>query len=135
MAAAVTSGVIALLVEQNHRTSAAALTPNLVKAMLQFSALPIAGETGPCAAGTLNAAGALELAASVDMATSVGEWSARQVVMPVTTIAGEPYVWSQTVIWGTTIIWGTSVYVNEPGWSPAAVWGETVIWGTVAPKR
>jgi serine protease AprX len=129
MAAAVTSGLVALLVEQNRHTSTTPLTANLVKAILQFSALSVPGDAFTRGTGALNGAGALELVGSVDMATSIGEWSSDKVVLPITTIDGEDYVWGQTVIWGTTVIWGNAVYVNEPAWSASTVWGTTVIWG------
>jgi serine protease AprX len=130
MAAAVTSGVVALLIEEHRRNASDTLTPNLVKAILQFSALPLPGDAAASGAGALNAAGALELAGSRGPTGPAGEWAARLVVPPFTAIAGTQYVWGQTVIWGTTVIWGNAVYVNEPAWSSSAVWGQTVIWGT-----
>ena len=43
MAAAVTSGAIALMLERQYELSREYLTPNAVKALLQFTALPIPG--------------------------------------------------------------------------------------------
>ena len=130
MAAAVTSGVVSLLIEEHRGNTSETLTPNLVKAILQFSALPVNGDAAASGAGALNAAGALELAASRGPAGAAGEWATRLVVPPFTAIGGTQYVWGQTVIWGTTVIWGNAVYVDEPAWSSSAVWGQTVIWGT-----
>lgn len=130
MAAAVTSGVVCLLIEEHRRNTSETLTSNLVKAILQFSALPVPGDAAASGAGALNAAGALELASARGPAGAGGGWTARLVVPPFTAIAGTQHVWGQTIIWGTTVIWGTAVYVDEPAWSASAVWGQTVIWGS-----
>ena len=50
MATAVTSGVVALILQQHNQSGyhrQAALTPNLVKAMLQYSAIRLAGAESP----------------------------------------------------------------------------------------
>jgi len=70
MAAAVASGTVALLLEANRSAhpNAPALTPNAVKAILQYSSLRIRDAAGvdyddlSQGAGSLNAAGALDLA-------------------------------------------------------------------------
>ena len=41
MAAAVTSGVVALMIDANRETHDAPLTPNTVKAILEYTALPM----------------------------------------------------------------------------------------------
>jgi hypothetical protein len=41
MAAAVTSGVVALMVEANDKHYKTPLTPNTVKAILEYTALPL----------------------------------------------------------------------------------------------
>ena len=41
MAAAVTSGVVALMVQANRETHEVALSPNAVKAILEYTALPL----------------------------------------------------------------------------------------------
>ena len=106
------------------------LTPNRIKAVLQYTALAIPGDAAAGGAGALNAAGALELASSLGSTHAREEWRARLVAPPFTAIGGQHYAWGQTVIWGTMVISGTSVYVDQPAWAPAAVWGQTVIWGT-----
>src|SRR5690242_5738874 len=65
MSAAVTSGVVALMIEASRSTNASklALPPNAIKAILQHTAVPIAGvDELTQGAGSLNAAGAIELA-------------------------------------------------------------------------
>ena len=129
MAAAVTSGVVSLLIEEHRRNTSDTLTANLVKAILQFSALAVPGDAGASGAGGLNAAGALELAGSLGPAHSAGEWTAsggaaihrdRRRAIRLGTDGDL----------GTTVIWGSAVYVNEPAWAAGAAWGETVIWGS-----
>ena len=44
MAAAVTSGVVALMVEANREPTRSPLTPNAVKAILEYTALPLRGQ-------------------------------------------------------------------------------------------
>ncbi|MEO7274360.1 MAG: S8 family serine peptidase [Vicinamibacterales bacterium] len=136
MATAVTSGVVALLIEQHRRTAPTAppLTPNEVKAILQFTALPVTGSDALTqGAGALNATGALALVAAL---TGDADANLRTTgtVPPVTTIGSEVYVWNQAVIWGTTVVWGTTVYANEAAWGAQAVWGSTVVWGTGWPS-
>jgi serine protease AprX len=74
MAAAVTSGVVALVLEANETAvngSQAALTPNAVKAVLQYTALTMRDASGVVydrmtqGAGALNADGALQLARAI----------------------------------------------------------------------
>jgi len=74
MAAAVTSGVIATMIEANRnltRTSTNDLSPNTVKAILQFTSVDIrdggiAYDELTQGAGAINAHGALQVASRVD---------------------------------------------------------------------
>src|SRR5262249_52513665 len=70
MAAAVTSGVVALILEahgQNGFNRQNALTPNLVKGILEYSAIDIEGADFLTeGAGEINAAGAIALASRID---------------------------------------------------------------------
>ena len=66
MSSAVTSGVVALMIEASRSTNSAriALPPNAIKAILQHTAVPLAGiDELTQGAGSLNAAGAVALAA------------------------------------------------------------------------
>jgi serine protease AprX len=132
MATAVTTGVVALLIEQRRRVAPTLprLTPNDVKAILQFTALPVNGSDALTqGAGALNATGALALVAALT-GTTDASLRATSMVTPVTTIGSETYVWNQTVVWGNTVVWGTTVYANEPAWGSQTIWGSTVVWGT-----
>ena len=89
MAAAVTSGVVALMVQANHEAHAAPLTPNAVKAILEYTALPLtAADPLTQGAGGLNGAGAVLLAEKIDPEQAVGEWWLTEPVLPITTIGG-----------------------------------------------
>lgn len=137
MATAVTSGVVALMVEANRRDSGAAapLAPNTVKMLLQYTALTVGGDDGPVppqfdqGAGGLNAAGAIELARTIDPAAPVGSHWLERGVIPATKIAGWWRPWRQRVIWGDRMVWGESIARHERAWTSAVVWGGAVTWG------
>jgi serine protease AprX len=121
MAAPVVSGTVALMLQANPK-----LTPNLVKAILQYTAEEYPGYN-PLrqGAGFLNSFGAITLAKFYADAR-VGS------VMPV-----EPS-WSQQILWGNYRLVGG--YLNPKGnawdtdivWgaTQAANWGDNIIWGT-----
>jgi len=126
MAAPVVSGTVALMLQANP-----SLTPNLIKAILQYTSQPYAGykplEQG---AGFLNTLGAVRLARFYALnRASQG--------MPV------QRSWSKSIIWGNRRL--TGGYLNPRGnaWSSNVVWGTTtvpsatngagdnVVWGTL----
>jgi len=130
MASAVTSGVVALMLQANRETYETRLTPNTVKAMLEYTALPLAsGDRLTQGAGGLNGAGAVLLAQAIDPGRPVGEWWLTAPVSPSTSIAGQSLAWSQTVVWGNTVVWGTTLFENQLAWGQTVVWGTTVVWG------
>jgi serine protease AprX len=130
MASAVTSGVVALMLEANRDKYDARLTPNTVKAILEYSALPMsAADPLSQGAGGLNGAGAVQLATTIDPGRSVGEWWLTGPLNPWTFIDGQSFVWSQTVVWGNTVVWGTGLFQNQTAWGQTVVWGTTVVWG------
>ena len=111
MAAAVTSGVVALLLEANETAvngSQPALSPNALKALLQYTALTMRDPSGVAydrmtqGAGALNADGALQLARAIDTAHT--RYSLMYGVAPVSYIDGS-LPWSQFIIWGNNIVW------------------------------
>jgi subtilisin family serine protease len=135
MAAAVTSGVVALMLEANHARYDAALTPNAVKAILQYTALPLEGENALVqGTGGLNGAGAVLLAEAIDPGRPVGSWWLTAGVSPSTVIDGHSYAWSQSIIWRNRIASGPVLFTNRLAWSETVIWGtdgdDTVIWGT-----
>jgi serine protease AprX len=121
MAAAVTSGVVSLMIEANRATFDAPLTPNTVKAILEYTALPLSSaDPLTQGAGGLNGGGAVQLAASIDPGRPIGDWWMTAPLTPWTSIDGHPYVWSQTVVWGST----------DLVWDNPSIWSQTVVWGS-----
>jgi serine protease AprX len=119
VAAPVVAGTVALMLQANP-----ALTPNAVKAILQYTAQKYDGyDTLSQGAGFLNAKGAVALAsyfASPD---------ARYPRAP---------DWSKRVIWGNRIIRGGRIKPGANAWdfdirwgSEAAPGGETIAWGDI----
>lgn len=131
MSAGVVSGAVALMLEASRRNyPGAALTPNAIKAMLQYSALPLAAQdTLTQGAGALNVAGAIALAAAIDPNQPVGTAWLTSAVDTSTTIGGTPTAWGQRVVWGDRVIWGNQIFSNDPAWGLRVVWGDRVIWG------
>src|SRR5205085_8200010 len=107
MATPVVAGTVALMLEANPN-----LTPNLVKALLMYSAQPLAGfnhfEQG---AGEVNIEGAVKLAtlvrADLSWQTPLGEpllCPDCAAPTPQTTIAGQTFAWSQGLILDQTYV-------------------------------
>ena len=121
-ATAAVSGVAALMLEANPR-----LTPNLMKAVLEYTAQDYAGnrplEEG---AGFLNALGAVRLARFYATAR-------RGDLVPV-----EP-IWSKHFIWGNHEMSGGLMLPGANAWDLGVVWGvprvlgdtgDNIVWGT-----
>src|SRR4029453_16586244 len=121
-AAPVVSGTIALMLQANP-----SLTPNLVKAILQYTAQEYEGyrplEQG---AGFLNALGAVRLAQFfVD-------------AKPGDRVPVEP-IWSQHIIWGNYEVSGGLILPSGNAWGLGVDWGSArsvqgnnIVWGTIA---
>jgi len=120
MAAPVVTGTIALMLEANS-----ALTPNLIKALLQYTA-----ETKPRApltaqgAGMLNARGAVQLAAALR-----GRIAA----------ISDPTRWSRHILWGNQRVHGGQITATANAWRDDVTWGatrtddgDTIVLGTTA---
>jgi serine protease AprX len=120
MAAPVVTGTVALMFQANPN-----LTPNLVKAILQYTAQQYEGYNAlRQGAGFLNTFGAVKLS-KFYANNRAGER------MP---IQG---VWSQQILWGNHRI--TGGYLNPRGnaWSSGTIWGaakglsaDNIVWGT-----
>ena len=140
MAAGVASGVVALVIEA-HRTAnpgAPALTPNLVKAVLQYSAIPVPDDdpSTPSSleqgAGGINAAGAQALARAIDTSMPVGTSWLKHGVLPMSTLAGQTVAWAEHIVWGDSVIGGNTIDSNLTAWSQHIVWGDSdghIVWG------
>jgi len=140
MAAGVASGVVALVLQVNP-----ALTPNTVKAVLEYSAIPVSDDTGnrydplTQGAGEIETTGAMAFAAAIQPSTAVGGSWLSSAITPSTKIGGQQYVWSQSIIWGGRRVAGAQLLSEQrPAWALSVVWGEglgaeddNIVWGNL----
>jgi serine protease AprX len=104
MAAPVVSGAVALMLQANP-----ALTPNAVKAILQYTSRPSSAyDLMTEGAGFLNVRGAVELASF---------FRSPLTSYPSTTS------WGRQLIWGGQHLWGGQIYPWSAAWSPSVIWG------------
>jgi serine protease AprX len=149
-ASPVVAGTVALMLQANP-----SLTPNAVKAILQYTAEMYDGHSFLAqGAGFLNARGAVDLAlafntAPAARASSPPEWS-RQIIWGNHQVQGGDLIatasaWVSGVEWGAAtdaddqlVTWGvvcsgTECGVGGSGWSDTIVWGSeqsvNVVWG------
>jgi serine protease AprX len=123
MAAPVVSGTVALMLQANPN-----LTPNLIKAILQYTAQKYPGYSAlRQGAGFLNSLGAVELAKFYANAKAGDR-------MPVQAI------WSRTVLWGNHRLRGGYINPRANAWAANVVWGaartlgatgDNIVWGTL----
>jgi serine protease AprX len=129
MATAVTTGTVALIIEQRKKASLIPLTPNEIKAIVEFTAIPLNGtDVLAQGAGAINPPGAIALA-SVLTGSALVDFRATTILPPTTTIGTETYTWNQAIIWGHTNVDGNAIYYNEPAWGSLTTWGSAIIWG------
>jgi subtilisin family serine protease len=133
MSSGVVSGAAALILQANP-----SLTPNMVKAILMYSAEVMSGEDlFEQGAGSLNVEGAMRLARAMrnDAGTRlpgqtlIPGWMPR----PQSTIAGEPLAWSQSIIWGRAFATGTAaISRQQEAYARSIIWGrgEWSVWGS-----
>jgi serine protease AprX len=122
MAAPVVSGTVAMMLQANPK-----LTPNLVKALLQYTAQRYSGYSAlRQGAGFLNTLGAVKLA-SFYASNKAGSH------MPI------QKVWSREIIWGSHRISGGYINPRGSAWVNGVVWGaahglagdfDNIVWGT-----
>lgn len=119
MAAPIVAGTVALMLEANPD-----LTPNLVKAVLHYTAERRPRyETLAQGAGFLNARGAVQLA--MELAGARAQ-------------AADPTRWSRQILWGDARVRGGMITMDANAWRTDVIWGasttpqgEPVTWGTV----
>jgi len=128
--------------KKDEYVPSAALTPNAIKAMLQYSATPLRDENGAKydvltqGAGEVDGLAAITLAYMADTNLPFGAaWM--PVVTPTTQFGQEVVSWSQSVVWGTHVVSGTGLMeINQSAWSEATMWGsgelDNIVWGTFA---
>jgi len=124
MAAPVVSGTVALMLQANPN-----LTPNLVKAILQYTAQVYPGYNSlRQGAGFLNSLGAVRLAQFYKTARAGDR-------VPTQT------VWSKQIIWGSHRLTGGFIKPTANAWATNVVWGsamtmvstgDNIVWGTMA---
>ncbi len=106
MSAPVVSGTVALMMQANP-----ALTPNQVKAILQYTALVYAGPDAVTqGAGFLNAKGAVELAHYLAAPSSAASPSSSE--------------WGRRLIWGNQLLRGGRLTSGVSAWSTSVNWGD-----------
>jgi len=132
MAAGVTSGVVALIVDAHNKADyyrQKALTPNLVKAMLEFSAIPVVdADYLTQGAGEVNAAGAIALASAIDTGARPNAYWVHTSVPGFTVIGSHTLAWGKRIIYGGNVLTGDLLYVNKPVWSGNLAWDTNSVW-------
>ena len=116
----VVSGTIALMLQANPT-----LTPNAVKAILQYTARPHSGYDALTeGAGFLDAKGAIELARFFGSPWTDRPTDAR---------------WGRQLIWGNRRVWGGVLTPDANAWLSAIQWGDRrtstgadVVWGQIS---
>ena len=117
-AAPVVAGTVALMLQANP-----SLTPNAVKAILQYTAEMYDGHSYLAqGAGFLNARGAVDLALAFNTAPAAR--------------ASSPSEWSRQIIWGNNQVQGGDLTAAGTAWATDVAWGsamdaddELVTWG------
>jgi serine protease AprX len=108
MAAPVVAGAIALMLDANPE-----LTPNAVKAILQYTAETRKGvDHFTQGAGFLNARGAVDLARAFGDPASPAELST------------DPVKWNRHIIWGNRRIGGRQLGAHVGAWALGVTWGD-----------
>jgi hypothetical protein len=115
------AGTAALMLQANPK-----LTPNLVKAIIEYTAQTYKYDTLTQGAGFLNTKGAVDLAKFLYTAK-----------------AGQRYPynrsWSRTIVWGNRKLKNGVIKPAGTAWAPGTVWGaartaegDNIVWGTIA---
>jgi serine protease AprX len=138
MAAGVASGVVALVLHANPD-----LTPNTVKAVLEYTSIPVLDDDGsrfdPLAqgAGQIEVTGSVALARAINPQAPPGSPWLSTTLAPSTIIGNHAYAWSQSIIWGARRVAGESLMSEQrPAWALNIAWGEglgdeddNIVWG------
>jgi serine protease AprX len=112
MAAPVVAGTVALMLEANPQ-----LTPNAVKAILQYTAEVMTDASALSqGAGLLNTAGAVRLARYFKAPTAA-------LPEPTDVIAGSQVEWAEHIIWGNFRVTGGVPLPGSNAWDASLPWG------------
>jgi serine protease AprX len=119
MAAPMVTGTIALMVQANPK-----LTPNMAKAIIEYTAQNYGYDPLTQGAGFLNTKGAVQLAKFLYTAKAGDRYPSHK-------------AWSKTVIWGNRKLKGGVIKPAGTAWATDVVWGATltpmatnIVWGT-----
>jgi hypothetical protein len=147
MASPIVAGTVALMLQANPK-----LTPNLVKAIIQYTSQNMGYDALTQGAGFLNSKGAVDLARYLRN-PQVGSvyphnakwgktilWGNRKLTHGVIKPGGS--AWAQNVVWGASqtdegdnIVWGTACSTEDCDnivWGTSAVDDDNIVWGTYA---
>jgi serine protease AprX len=124
MAAPVVSGTVALMVQANP-----ALTPNAVKAILQYTSQVYPGyDYLTQGAGFLNTRGAVRLARFFRTAAPGAHFP-------------KSSAWARHILWGNHRVYGGVIMPSANAWSTNVVWGaerdfegDNIVWGAACPS-
>ena len=124
MAAPQVSGAIALMLQANPN-----LTPNLIKAILEFTAI-----SQPGVSALRQGAGFMNVAHAVALAALAAQPAGTQTSVPI------PSSWSRHILWGNHMLSGGVINPNANAWRLGVEWGwaktnatdgDNIVWGTV----
>ncbi len=145
VSAAVASGAVAIVIDQVRQANehGPEITPNAVKAILQYTAIPVSRANGRLydgltqGTGGLNLDGAVTVAQLIDTSMPLNSTWVAAVPEPVSELGGEQYAWAQNIVWGGNRVTDDNVlYVNTLAWAANIVWGgaldgDNIVWGTL----
>ena len=150
MAAATATGVAALVLQTSRSVNdGEQLTANTVKAVLQYTAIPVEQADGTPftalaqGAGQINGRGAIALAWLINTRIAAGQPWLRLPLLPVSLIDGRLHAWSRALVWDDAVIHGSNaIYINSQLWDDNIVWGTgcdtddaqclATVWGAAA---
>ncbi len=119
MATGVVSGAVALMMARHayywpDAPRLTPLTPNMIKGLLQYTAIPLSSTDALTqGAGGLNAGAAAMLAGGINTAAPEGAYWATEGTYPQTTIANVTHNWAGAYLWGSNIVWGDAILYNR----------------------
>jgi serine protease AprX len=139
MAAAVTSGVVAAMLDTSQRTYGTKLSPYAVKAILGYTATPLRDAQGKLydpltqGSGEVNGLGAIVLASAVNPTHTVNhDRLSRTIGSGSTVVENVTWKWAQNIVWGDNIVWGSAALAKALNWAQNIVWGsfdDNIVWG------
>jgi serine protease AprX len=132
MAAATAAGVAALALEASRSANHGhGLTPNALKAVLQYTAITVRESDGrpfdalAQGAGQVNGGGAVALALAINPEMPLGHRWLRSDVRRASVIYGDWHAWSEALVWNDSIVRKSDVMTVH-----SQLWDDNLVWGT-----